>query len=119
MKLPNAARAIVDIEKLRDYCLSESHPRGKHKARVFASALNLTQIDAPILQAALLEAVRTIEAEIGKLDEHGQRYMVDFEFEWQGKSALIRSAWIIDTNSEIPRLTTCLIIAGEKPRPAP
>jgi hypothetical protein len=42
MKVPNAERAIVEIEKLRDYCLSESHPRGKHKARVFASVLGIT-----------------------------------------------------------------------------
>ena len=35
MKLPNADRAVVEIEKLRDYCLSSSHPRGRHKARVF------------------------------------------------------------------------------------
>ncbi len=110
MFVPNAENAVVDIRKLTDYALDPNNEVGKHKARVFASALNLTQKDAPVLQAALLEAVRTIEATIGKLDEHGQRYTVDFEFEWRGKSAVIRSAWIIDTNSEIPRLTTCLVI---------
>ena len=35
MKLPNVARASVDIAKLRDYCLNSSHPEGRHKARVF------------------------------------------------------------------------------------
>jgi hypothetical protein len=29
MKLPNGDAAIVDIAKLRDYCLSPDHPRGK------------------------------------------------------------------------------------------
>jgi len=42
MKLSNARQAIVEIEKLRDYCLSETHPRGKHKARVFAATLGIT-----------------------------------------------------------------------------
>ena len=54
MKLPGAERAIVDIAKLRDYCLDPHHPRGRHKARVFASALGLTQADAEILREALL-----------------------------------------------------------------
>ena len=110
MFVPNAENAVVDIRKLTDYALDLNNEVGKHKARVFASALNLTRKDAPILRAALLEAVGTIEATIGKFDEYGQRYTVDFEFEWEKKSAIIRSAWIIDTNSETPRLTTCLII---------
>jgi len=39
MKLPNPERAIVDLKKLRDYCLSSEHPRGRHKARMFAAIL--------------------------------------------------------------------------------
>jgi hypothetical protein len=30
--LPNAARAEVDIRKLRDYCLNLEHDEGKHKS---------------------------------------------------------------------------------------
>ena len=32
MKIPNAERAIVDIRKLRGYCLNPQHVKGKHKA---------------------------------------------------------------------------------------
>lgn len=35
MKLPNFEKAYIDIEKLRDYCLSLEHPVGKHKATMF------------------------------------------------------------------------------------
>ncbi|WP_200235400.1 DUF6883 domain-containing protein [Thiohalocapsa halophila] len=42
MKLPNANQAVVDLEKLRGYCLNPAHPRGRHKARVFAAALGIT-----------------------------------------------------------------------------
>jgi len=35
MKVPNADRAVVDIRKLRDYCLNLLHDEGKHKARLF------------------------------------------------------------------------------------
>jgi len=62
MKLPNADRAVVDLAKLRDYCLSPDHPRGRHKARVFATALGLTADHAEELHEALLTAVRTEEA---------------------------------------------------------
>jgi hypothetical protein len=35
--LPHAHRAVVDVEKLRDYVLSPDHEHGRHKARVFLS----------------------------------------------------------------------------------
>ena len=37
MKLPNGDHAIVEIGKLLEYCLNSQHPRGRNKARVFAS----------------------------------------------------------------------------------
>jgi hypothetical protein len=54
MKLPHPGRAVVEIEKLRDYCLSMSHPRGRHKAKVFESVLGITADDAEELRQALL-----------------------------------------------------------------
>lgn len=110
MLVPNAENAIVDIRKLRDYCLNPNHEVGKHKARVFASALNLTVKDAEEFQAALLEAVKTSNAELGKLNEFGQHYTADFEFERQDRRVLIRSAWIIDAGSDVPRLVTCMLV---------
>jgi len=56
MKLPGGSNAVVDIAKLRDYCLSATHPRGRHKARVFASSLGLTYADADWLRNELLAA---------------------------------------------------------------
>ena len=37
MRLPNGERAVIDIRKLQEYCLNSQHPRGRNKARVFAS----------------------------------------------------------------------------------
>lgn len=79
MKLPGADRAIVDIAKLGDYCLDSHHPRGRHKARLFESALGLTQADAEILRDALLAAARDESAAVGNSDEYGDRYTVDFQ----------------------------------------
>lgn len=58
MKLPNSELAVVDIAKVREYCLSPRHELGKFKARVFASALGLTEKDADWLREQLLLAAK-------------------------------------------------------------
>jgi hypothetical protein len=110
MKLPNASRAVVEIEKLRDYCLSIYHPRGRHKARVFASALGITADDAEELRQAILSAVSTEEANLTEHDEYGQRYTVDFTITRQRRQAEIRTSWIIRSGEENPRLTSCYVL---------
>jgi hypothetical protein len=107
MRIPNAENAIVDIRKLRDYCLNPAHPEGKHKARLFSTMLGMTAQDADVLRNLLLDAVRTHDAQLGLRDKYGQRYVVEFEVKWHGKSALVRSGWIIEHHSKIPKLTTC------------
>jgi hypothetical protein len=62
MRLPHGNRAILDVRKLEDYCLSASHPRGRHKARLFRETLDLQRSDAPWLRDVLLEAARSGEA---------------------------------------------------------
>jgi hypothetical protein len=110
MHLPNAESAVVEIEKLRDYCLSTSHPRGRHKAYVFAIALNITSNEAEILREALLVAARTAEAKLAEMDEYGQRYVLDFSMEYLDKNAIIRSSWIIRRDEDSPRLTSCYVL---------
>jgi hypothetical protein len=77
MKLPNAGRAVADIEKLRDYSLNPDHAEGKHKARVFRSALGFTQADAGRLREMVLEAARTGEASFGELLPYGRYCLTD------------------------------------------
>jgi hypothetical protein len=107
MPIPHAQRAEVDIRKLRDYCLDLGHEEGKHKARLFAAALGIAADQAEDLRRVLLERILTDDAKLGLRDEYGQRYTVDFLFEWRGKRAMIRSGWIIEHDSDTPRLTTC------------
>ena len=107
MKVPGAEHAVVDIRKLRDYCLNSTHELGRHKARLFAATLGMTADDAQELHSILLEAVRTHDAQLGLRDKYGQRYNVDFELVWHGRRATVRTAWIIEHNSDAPRLTSC------------
>jgi hypothetical protein len=114
MQLPNGNRAIVDIRKLRDYCLNPDNPRGKSKARVFASALGITASKAETLRAKLLEIAQSGKAQTGELDLFGQRYTIDFEMETEVGRAVIRSGWIILRKERIPRFITCYIRKGKR-----
>lgn len=107
MIIPNAGRAVVDTRKLRDYCLNPTHDEGQHKARLFAAALGMTRDDAEDLRDALLQAIKTYDTQLGRRDEYGQRYVIDFVLAWRGKRAMIRSSWIIEHGSDTPRLTSC------------
>ncbi|NNE34116.1 MAG: hypothetical protein HKN13_02700 [Rhodothermales bacterium] len=109
MKLPNAERAIIDISKLRDYCLDSRHPRGKHKARVFKSALGFTQTDADALKQAIETGILNAECEVAEEDPYGRRFVVDFEIRRGDRSAQIRALWIIKHGEEAPRLTSCYV----------
>ncbi|MGH6955751.1 MAG: DUF6883 domain-containing protein [Caulobacteraceae bacterium] len=72
MRLPRGGEALVDPRKLADYVLSPTHPRRRHKARVFESALGLTAKQAPLLQAALLSAAREHEAVPARCSRRGR-----------------------------------------------
>jgi len=110
MRLPNGDHAIIEPEKIRDYCLSESHPRGRHKARVFLAALGLTADDWPELSDALREVARDDNASPGVSDIHGNPYIIDFETERTGRTTVVRSCWIILSGEVAPRFVTCFVL---------
>jgi hypothetical protein len=103
LNLPNGKNAYVDLAKLENYCLDCHHPRGKHKARVFASH-GITSPD--LLRLVLLEAASRDLALEGEKDQYGIRYTMDFDCD----TARIRSIWIIRINEDFPRLVTCYIL---------
>lgn len=108
MKLPNGQKAVVDIAKLRDYCPNPSHPEGRHKARVFSSALAITRRETRFLRERLLEAARGDEALSGEADEFGERYVIDFRVEHAQHAALVRSAWIVRRGEDAPQVDELL-----------
>jgi hypothetical protein len=110
MKLPNGDQAVIDPRKVTDYCLSPDHDDGKHKARLFHDMLGLTSDDARVLLDALKAAAAGGDAIVGKLDKHGQRYVIDSELTGPGGQAIVRSAWIVRSGEDFPRLVTCYIL---------
>ena len=109
MKLPNAEQAVVDVEKLTDYCLSSDHPRGKHKARVFQSACGLTAEHAELVRAQLREAAEVGDAvEVGS-DVHGQRFVIEYPIQGPAGAAHVRTAWIIRQDEDFPRFVSAYV----------
>ena len=103
---------VVEIAKLRDYCLSDTHPRGRHKARVFRARLGLTAADAEWLRRALLDAAHDRQDDLlpTDADERGRRYLLDLEMTTAAGRATVRSAWIVVAGQDVLRLTSCYVL---------
>lgn len=110
MSLPNAEHAHVDMVKLNGYCLDPQHPDGKHKARVFRSALGIGPEHTFWLHDQLLRASITFDAKLDVKDDFGQRYVIDFELEGPGGRARVRSCWIVRATEDFPRFVTCYVL---------
>ena len=107
--LPNYELAEIDIAKLRDYCLSPTHPRGRHKARIFYSALGIKSEDAEWLRQNLLAALPEAQAEWQGVDQYGERWATNLPATRQNKKIVIRTIWLIEVGTKKPRLVTCWI----------
>jgi hypothetical protein len=109
-RLPHGDEAILDIRKIEDYCMSPSHPRGRHKARVFREVLDLQRSDAARLRNVLLEAAHSSEASPIAVDLWGTHWRLDATIRRQGKSAVVRTIWIVRTGESVPRFVTCWVL---------
>ena len=110
MILPNPELAVIGEDKLSGYCLNTEHSEGKHKARVFKSALNMDVSNSEELKLALLDAVSSYDAVSSKGNAYGQKYVIDFPLSHEDKTATIHSVWIVRSNEDFPRLITCVRI---------
>jgi hypothetical protein len=108
MKLPNADRAIIPIEKLVGYCLNPEHPKGKHKARVFQSALGITRENVDYLYDLVRQAAIAGEVVQERSTPFGQEFKVDWTVPGFDQVRL-RTLWIIASESTIPQLVSAFI----------
>ena len=118
MKLPNAAHALVEMEKITEYLLSTANPRGRSKAIFFLrfgfSADSWEDFaEALKLQASVHDVGRVADV------AQGLRYQVDGAIETpDGRNPQIRTVWQIDLESDYPRFITAhpLRRRGDVPR---
>jgi hypothetical protein len=109
-RLPHSDEAILDIRKIEDYCLNPSHPRGRHKARVFREALDLQRSDAGWLRDVLLEAAHSSEAFQIAENAWEAHWRLDATIRRQEKSAVVRTIWIVRTGESTPRFVSCWVL---------
>ena len=108
--LPNGDRAIIEPEKMTGYALNPAHPIGGNKAVVFDSALGYNLSNSEALIAQVQKSVTKYPATLGKADQFGQRYTVDMPIAGpNGNIVPVRTGWIFDPGSTIPRLITIYV----------
>ncbi len=108
MKLPNSDQADVSLQKLIGYCLNPEHPSGKHKARVFASALGITAENADDLRELIQSAAINGEVVQQNTTEFGQVLKVDWVIP-ENDELVLRTLWEITTENPNPRLISAFI----------
>lgn len=103
-RLPAAPHAVVDPEKLRDYVLSPDHAHGRHKARVFLSALGIDQDNWEYLREQIITGVVDAEVSEVRAGRYGLRYSVPILIEGlNGETHEVITGWIVEQEGAPPR----------------
>lgn len=106
MRIPNADKAIIAPEKLRDYLLNPAHRRGSAKARLLL-ACGYRAGEWQVLEADLRTQHLTVDFAVAKENLYGQRFeIISLLATPSGRRILFRSVWQIDKGAELPRLIT-------------
>ena len=115
MGLPGADQAEISEEKIVQYLLSSTHPRGRSKAEFFGKhgfTMNNWR--------ALAEALRRHAAENAvasvRHTPYGTRYVVDGAMAApDGTTLNVRSVWFISETTSVPRFTTAHPLKRKSP----
>jgi hypothetical protein len=106
MTIPNADKAIIAPQKLRDYLLNPAHRRGSAKARLLLSCGY--RADAwQVLEADLRTQHLTTDLAVAKDNMYGRRFEILAPLATpSGRRINFQSIWQIDDGTEVPRLIT-------------
>ncbi len=104
--IPNADRATIEREKLRDYLLSATHPIGRFKARFFVALGFRADRWAELAEALRIQHL-TQDAERAAPSVHGQKFTIRAILNGPtGQSATVVSVWFIPARGDAPRFVT-------------
>lgn len=105
-QLPGAERARIPTDKLVRYALDPTHPRGRHKARVFASALGIRNQDWRYLHDQILRALPDAPVRSTRITPFGVAYEVVIPIDGlNGATLPVVTTWIVEGDAA-PRLTS-------------
>jgi hypothetical protein len=106
MNIPNREHAVVEHEKVRDYLLNPAHPDGFGKAE-FYTAMGFRRETWQVLAGALRQVAVNSPVTKSMTSIHGHKYIVDGLLQApSGRTAMVRTVWIVDTGKDTPRLIT-------------
>jgi len=113
--LPNYRKAVIAPEKLRDHHLNPVSARGRHKARVFKSALGFDQSNWEVLRQAILDELPYHEGVLRKQTEYGDEYTVVLLITGpNGETSEVLTGWIIEHGLNYPHLTSARVITQKE-----
>ena len=104
MYLPNAENAFIANEKLLEYLLDDENSKGKS---VFFNGYGYFKDNFEVLIQDLKSLA--LHGQVTKIEEtkFGVKFVVDMEIVTaNNRTATILSVWMIDNNSNFPRLIT-------------
>ena len=104
--LRNADLAVIDPAKLTRYCLDPDSRQGRHKARVFEAALGFNRANYVDLLRAIRKGILTCDGRLIGRTIHGELWQVDLPIAGPSGAATVRTGWIYEEGSDVPRLTT-------------
>jgi hypothetical protein len=106
MKLPNAAKAVVEREKVADYLLNPVHRFGASKARFFTHFGFRPEAWDQLAQA-LRKHGQTHDVTKTRETGFGPRYEVEGGLDCpNGRRPRVRTVWQMDEGAVAPRLIT-------------
>lgn len=107
VRLPRARDATIPTAKLIGYALSTTHERGRHKARVSASALGITADDWRYLHDQILTALSEGEVRSTYVTPFGIAYEVIVMIDGlNGRTVPVVTTWMVSAAAAAPRLTS-------------
>lgn len=108
--LPAFDKAIIPDSKITGYVLNKNHPVGKNKAIAFVKYLGYTVEDKDQLVSDLRVGIGRYKCAIRAKTKYGQPYKVTMVIKGiNGKYARVKTGWIINNGTAIPRLITAYV----------
>ena len=108
--LPNRKNAIITDEKVTEYALNKNHPVGKNKAIAFEKYLGYTVDNKDLLIKEIRSGLNKYICKEREPTKFGKPFEVSMHINGaNGKTAKVKTGWIIDKDGDTPRLTTIYV----------
>jgi len=106
MKLLNKEKAYIPKSKIKDYLLSDTHPVGRVKSKLFKK-MGFNKENIELFERSILKIAHENEITQNKVSSYGEKYIIDGTVCTPvGKTIALRTVWIIEHTDERPRFVT-------------